>query len=228
MLHVVGTSIGNVEDTSLRAVRTLATVDIILAEDTRSFHYYYQRIQELFNIYPQSTQVIKSFHDQNEFKQISDVLESLARGHSIALVSESGMPLISDPGWAIINHIIKAGYSFDIIPGATAFVTAAVMSGFPTDKLLFLGFLPKNEKEILRLIHQLKLVSEIFEGLTVVFYESPNRVKKTLEIFDKALPNVELCISRELTKKFEEVLRGKPSELKTKSYKGELAIAVSF
>src|SRR3990167_8671740 len=189
MLHVVGTSIGNVEDTSLRAVRTLTTVDIILAEDTRSFHYYYQRIQELFNIYPQSTQVIKSFHDQNEFKQISDVLESLARGHSIALVSESG---------------------------------------FPTDKLLFLGFLPKNEKEILRLIHQLKLVSEIFEGLTVVFYESPNRVKKTLEIFDKALPNVELFISRELTKKFEEVLRGKPSELKTKSYKGELAIAVSF
>jgi len=226
MLYLVGTAIGNIEDTTMRALRTLIAADIILAEDTRSFGNYYQRIQELFNIFADKEQKIQPFHDQNEFEQISSILEDLTRGKNIALVSESGMPLISDPGKSLLSHVIKAELPFTVIPGATAFVSAAVLSGFDTNKLIFIGFLPKKESEISKLFTHLRKVADELEGLTVVFYESPHRINKTLEMIDQMAPNAEVCITREITKQFEETIRGKASEIKDKAYKGELTVAL--
>src|SRR3989344_2925521 len=176
MLYLVGTAIGNIEDTTMRALKTLLSADIILAEDTRSFGNYYQRIQELFNSFVDKEQKIQPFHDQNEFEQISSILEDLTRGKNIALVSESGMPLISDPGQSLLSHVRK--------------------------------------------------VADELEGLTVVFYESPHRINKTLEMIDQMAPNAEVCITREITKQFEETIRGKASEIKDKAYKGELTVAL--
>ncbi len=221
MLYIVGTSIGNIEDTTLRAVKTLVSADIILAEDTRTFGTYYPRIKQMFKLSEHQEQRIMSFHTENEFNMIPEVLELLRAGKNVVLVSESGMPIISDPGALLLSHIVKEDLPYTVIPGPSALTTAAVLSGFKTDKLLFLGFLPKKESHIIKLFQELK-------DVTVVFYESPHRINKTLEILNNIIPNAKVAICREMTKKFEEVLKDTPEVLSKKTYKGELTVAISL
>lgn len=228
MLYIVGTPIGNIQDTSLRIVKTLVNADVILAEDTRMFDAFYKNIQELFQLKLKKKQKIIHFHKKNEFEKLPDVVSILQEGKSVALVSESGMPLISDPGSLLLKHVIKKQIPYTVIPGPTAFTHALVLSGFSTKKNLFLGFLPKKKSQSLQLFNQLKCSKNFAEQLTVVFYESPHRINETLRIISEVFPTAQICICREMTKKFEEVIRETAKKLMHKTYKGEITVVFTI
>lgn len=228
MLYIVSTSIGNIEDTTFRAVKTLCNADIILCEDTRTFGTYYKRIQELFNVFHKKDQRFISFHKENEFERIPEVINELKKGKDIALVSESGTPLISDPGGAFIKELLKANLPFTAVPGPTAFVNAALLSGFPTDKILFLGFLPKKPTHLVQLIKQLDIINKQLKKVTFVFYESPFRINKTLEIISQILPDAHVAIAREMTKKYEQLLRDRAKAVIDKKFKGEITVVLKI
>ena len=226
MFFIVATPIGNVEDISLRAVKTLILSDIILAEDTRSFLPFYKRIQELFGIQTTKKQKIIAFHDQNEFERIPYVLDELKRGFNIVLVSESGMPIISDPGQALVSKLLKENLRYTVVPGPSAFINAVVLSGLSTRNLLFQGFLPKKTSQVLRLFNKWKQIADTLEQVTVVFYESPYRIKKTLQLIGEELPRANIFVCREMTKKFEEVVSLKDAG--KRNLKGELTVVLSL
>ncbi len=227
MLYIVGTSIGNIEDTSHRAVSTIIKADIILAEDTRTFHLYYGRIQDLFELHADKEQVVKSFYKDNEFEMMSEVIELLERGKDIVLVSESGMPAISDPGALLIKHVRMNGLPYTVIPGPTAFTTAAVLSGIPHSQIVFLGFLPKKESELVKL---LKKVKDLNYDKNVLYtcYESPHRYVKTVELLKTHIHPSNFFLCRELTKKFEELIDINASEKLSSSLKGEIVLVFSI
>ena len=228
MFYIIGTSIGNIKDTSYRAVETLVNCDLILAEDSRSFSNYYLKIQELFNLHPTKKQKIIPFHDRNEFEMVSELLHiehgASSTEHNIGLVSESGMPGVSDPGNLLIQTLVKNNINYTVIPGPTAFATAAVLSGFKYDSILFVGFLPKKRSEIERIFDRTDKTNPI-----IVFYESPYRINKTTQILKEIIPDAEIAICREITKKFEEVIRAKinelPSDLKVR---GEITVVIKI
>jgi 16S rRNA (cytidine1402-2'-O)-methyltransferase len=228
MLYIVGTPLGNVEDMSLRGARTLSEVDVILVEDTRTFQSFYKHICTAFNLQPSKGQKIISYHDQNEFKQAPYVLKMLQTNKKIALVSEAGMPLISDPGTLLVKEAIKNNYEVTCIPGPTAFTNAAVLSGMNIDNLLFIGFLPKKESEKNKVFVSLHTIRQNMKSLTICFYESPHRIEATLALVNTAFPKAEMCIARELTKKFEEISRGTAIELSGREYKGELTVVLDL
>lgn len=226
MLYIVGTPLGNARDISLRAVQTLVSADVILAEDTRSFATFYPIIQELYKLSPAKEQKIVSFYKDNEFERLPSVLESLEDGLDIALISESGMPLISDPGSPLIQYLTTNNIAFTVIPGPTAFVNAAVLSGFKFKSLIHCGFLPKKKSEVLKTLDKILIAAQNMDQPILTFYESPFRINETLTLISKKAPKAQIAICREMTKKFEEVLRGTPQELSKESYRGELTVAI--
>lgn len=226
MLYIIGTPLGNASDISLRAVQMLTNADVILAEDTRSFATFYPIIQDLYKLSPTKEQKILSFYKDNEFEKLPSVLEWLNDGLEIALVSESGMPLVSDPGSPLIQHLTANNIGFTVIPGPTAFVNAAVLSGFKFKSIIHSGFLPKKNSEVLKAIDTMLTTAQNMEQPIFTFYESPFRINETLELLTQKAPKAQLAICREMTKKFEEVLRGTPEELARKTYKGELTVAI--
>lgn len=228
MFYIVGTPIGNIQDASLRIVKTLVKADIILTEDTRTFDSFYNNTRELFHLKSEKQQTIIHFHKENEFEKLASVLSILQEGKLVALVSESGMPTISDPGSLLLIQVIKEHIPYTVIPGPTAFVNALVLSGFSTNKVLFLGFLPKKKSHILQLLNKLKTANEILNEITIVFYESPYRIHETLKTINDVFPNSEICICREMTKKFEEIIRGTAKELADKIYKGEITVVLKL
>ncbi len=228
MLYIVGTPIGNLEDLSIRQAKTLTSVDVILAEDTRSAGILLKKIEEMFNLSVKSNQRFISYYKEKEFEKLPEVLELLEQNKNVALISESGMPLISDPGELLVREVIKRKLPFTVIPGPTAATTALVHSGFKANKFMFLGFMPKKESEILKLINKLKEFSKPDKDLVYIFYESPKRINKTLELLDKHVPNAEVVIARELTKKFEEVIRGNPKDLLNSTFKGEISLSLKL
>jgi len=217
-LYVVATPIGNLEDVTLRALRVLKEVDLILAEDTR-------KTKILLNKYEINTPAI-SFHQYTKVKKINYLISQLKSGKNLALVSEAGTPGISDPGGKLISEISKLSEVRIIpIPGPNAAITALSVSGFPADKFLYLGFLPKK-KGRKKLIENLKLIIENYE-YTMVFYESPYRIFKTLKELLITLGDREVTICRELTKKFETLYQGKISQVIPKiKEKGEFVIVL--
>ena len=228
MLYIVATPIGNIEDTSLRAVKKLIQSDVLLVEDTATFDSYYKRIQSIFCITAKENQKIIHFHKENEFLKIPECISLLKEDKLISLVSESGLPTISDPGYILIDRLIKMNIKYSVIPGPTAFTTAAVMSGFPLNHIIYLGFLPKKEQQIIHLINNLSHSQLINIKPTIVFYESPHRIKKTLEIIYQILPDCSIAVCREMTKKFEEIIRGDIKNLKKEDYKGELTVVIQI
>ena len=220
MLYIVGTSIGNIKDTSLRAVETLTEADVILAEDTRTFGEYYKRVQELYGLSPKGEQEIRSYHVQNEFEQLPRAIQDVESDRMVVLVSESGMPVVSDPGSQLVQQLNKKGIAFTVIPGATALTTSMVYAGEGQDTL-FVGFLPKKESQLRKKVAQL-----LEQGTTWIAYESPHRINQTLTLLADISPAADVTVCRELTKKFEEVVHGKPSELQDKEYKGEITLVV--
>ncbi len=217
-LYIVPTPIGNLQDITFRAVEVLKNVDIILAEDTR-------QTKKLTSYY-QIDKPLWSHHKFNEHQATASLIEKLRGGATFALVSDGGTPGISDPGFFLVRACIENQIEVTTLPGAVAFVPALINSGFPSDKFLFIGFLPhkKGRKTILEGIAQ--------EKQTVILYESPHRIVKTLEqIVQYIGPETAVAISRELTKTFEENLRGTANELlnhfKKQKPKGEFVLVIS-
>lgn len=217
-LYLVATPIGNLEDITLRALRVLKECDVIAAEDTR-------RTGQLLRHYQISKSLI-SYFKFNEAKRSEEILERLRRGEKVALVTDAGTPGISDPGERVVQAAVKAGFRVEPVPGACALVAALTASGLPTDEFHFIGFLPHKSGQRRK---QLEALKE-FSG-TLVLYESPYRIEKLLEELNEIFPEREIVLARELTKKFEEFLRGKPEQLlevlKKRALKGEFVVLVS-
>ena len=216
-LYIIPTPIGNLEDITLRAIRLLKEVDLVLAEDTRT-------TKKLFSHYEINTK-LSSFHMHNEHKVLSKYISRLKGGETFALVSDAGTPAISDPGFLLIRECVIEDIEVDCFPGATAFVPALVNSGLPNEKFVFEGFLPVKKGRQTRL----KLLAE--EERTMVFYESPHRIIKTLSQFLEYFSEKrKVSISREISKMFEETIRGTTSEVlhyfEQKKPKGEFVIVV--
>ncbi|HBQ38039.1 MAG TPA: 16S rRNA (cytidine(1402)-2'-O)-methyltransferase [Candidatus Omnitrophica bacterium] len=217
-LYLVSTPVGNLGDLTLRAIETLKGVDVIACEDTR-------QTGKLLAHY-QIRKPLTSLHDHNERQKTPQLIGQLKSGQSIALVSDGGTPLVSDPGWYLVRRAIDAGIAVSWIPGATALIGALVLSGLPTDRFVFEGFLPPKPGARRKRLEALK-----DEPRTVVLYESPHRLLKTLRDIRETLGDVQIACARELTKMFEEVRRGPVSELiahfEQKVPKGEFVLALN-
>jgi 16S rRNA (cytidine1402-2'-O)-methyltransferase len=219
-LFVVPTPLGNLEDITLRALRVLKECQIIACEDTR------QTIK-LLNHFEIKKPLI-SFYSHNQARRLPELIGDMRAGKAIALVSDCGMPGISDPGYVLIDAAIKEGIAVTVLPGPCAAVTALVASGLPMDGFIFLGFLRRKPGKMKK-----ELQSAGASGKTIVFYESPHRVVKTLAICAEVFgPDMRASIGRELTKKFEEIMRGTISELHQqlsarKEILGEFVVMVS-
>ncbi len=215
-LIIVPTPIGNLEDITLRALRVLREVDCILAEDTRTS----SKLLKYFEIETS----LKSFHKFNEHKRLNSLIEELSQQTTYALISDAGTPGISDPGFLLVRSCIENGIEVECLPGATAFVPALVNSGLPTDKFIFEGFLPQKKGRQTRL----KQLAE--ESRTIVLYESPYRLVKTLAQLQEFFGDRNACVCRELSKLHEENARGTLSELckyfSEKTVKGEIVLII--
>jgi len=217
-LYIVSTPIGNREDITLRALRILKEVDLIAAEDTRhTLH-----LLKHFGIQTPLT----SYFEGNELRKKEFILSKLKQGDQIALVSDAGTPGISDPGFRLIQTAIENQILIVPIPGPSAAITALSVSGLPTDAFLFKGFLPHKSKKRRDLLEALREVRE-----TLIVYESPHRLVESLEDILVVLGDREIVLTRELTKLYEEILRGKVSEIKTqigeRKLKGEITLVIS-
>jgi 16S rRNA (cytidine1402-2'-O)-methyltransferase len=218
MLYVVATPIGNLDDITLRALEALKSVDLIAAEDTR----HSGLLMKHFGI----KKPFISYHEHNEARRTAELVERLARGENIALITDAGTPGLSDPGLRLIRECIKQELPFTIIPGPSSILTALVGSGFVTEKFSFRGFLPVKAGQRER---ELRAAAE--SGETAIFFESPYRLIRTLSACVDIMPDQQLCVARELTKKFEEFRRGTAPELlahyQEHPPKGEIVLVIS-
>ena len=217
-LYVVATPIGNLEDITFRAVRMLKEAALIACEDTRQTH-------KLLEHYGISTPVI-SYHEHNEAQRAAELAARLAAGENVALVSDAGTPLVSDPGYRLVRAAIEAGVPVEAIPGPSAALAALAASGLPTDEFRFCGFLPRKAGQRQKALEALK-----HEQATLIFYEAPHRIVETLEAIEQTLPGRPVVVARELTKIHEEYLRGTATEIRAKlaqrdSVKGEITLLI--
>lgn len=217
-LFIVPTPIGNLEDITFRAIKVLKGVNLILAEDTRTSN----KLLQHYNI----NTPMQSHHMHNEHKTLDGIVRRLKNGEQIALISDAGTPAISDPGFLLSRACVEQGIEIECLPGATAFVPALVNSGLPNDRFVFEGFLPIKKGR------QTRLNDLAEETRTMVFYESPHKLLKTLSQFVTYFgPERPISVSRELTKMYEETIRGNISEVleyfKSKTPKGEFVIVVA-
>jgi len=218
MLYVVATPIGNLGDITLRALEVLKSVDLIAAEDTRNSGI----LLKHFGI----KKPLISYHEHNEAMRSAQLTERMAAGEDVALTTDAGTPGLSDPGTRLIRECIKRGLAFTIIPGPSSILTALAGSGFSMEKFYFRGFLPVKSGQRER---KLRVAAERDE--TAIFFESPYRLTKTLAACADIMPERQLCVARELTKKFEEFRRGAPAELlahyQAHPPKGEIVLIIS-
>ncbi len=216
-LYLVATPIGNLEDITLRALRVLKECDVVAAEDTR----HSGQLLKHFEI----SKPMLSYFQFNEARRSEEIIERLRRGEKVALVTDAGSPGISDPGERVVKAAIAAGFRVESVPGPSALVAAITASGLPADEFHFIGFLPHKSGQRRNKLESMKA----FEG-TLVLYESPYRVEKLLGELNEVFPERPIVLARELTKKFEEFLRGKPAELlaiaQKRSLKGEFVVLI--
>ncbi len=215
-LYVCGTPIGTLEDITLRVLRILREVDFIAAEDTR-------RTRKLVSHYDIHTPLL-SYHEHNKHRQTPRLLDMIAEGKTIALVSDAGMPGISDPGHELISQAVKRGIEVVVAPGPSAVLTALVLSGFPTDRFRYEGFLPRRRAERRTLLESLR-----DETVAIVVFESPHRISETLSDISAVLGDRQVCLCRELTKCFEEVLRGTAEQVRKElaEPRGEITLVIA-
>jgi 16S rRNA (cytidine1402-2'-O)-methyltransferase len=216
-LYLVATPIGNLEDITSRALRTLRECDVVVAEDTR-------RTGQLLSYFGISKPLLSYFRF-NEAKRSEEILERLGRGEKVALVSDAGTPGISDPGERVVRAAAARGFRVEPVPGACALIAALTASGLPTEEFHFVGFLPVKSGQRRRKLESLRNTSG-----TLAFYESPYRIDKFLGELNELFPNATVVLARELTKKFEEFLRGTPAHLleiaSKRTLKGEFVVLV--
>ena len=217
-LYLVATPIGNLEDITLRALRVLKECTVVAAEDTR-------RSGQLLRHFGISKPLL-SYFQFNEARRSEEILQRLQRGETVALVTDAGTPGISDPGERVVNAAVRAGLRVEAVPGPCALVAALTASGMPTEEFHFIGFLPHKSGQRKRRLEELKQIPG-----TLVLYESPYRIEKLLAELQEIYPERPVVLARELTKRFEEFLRGKPDELieqlRNRSIKGEFVVMIS-
>jgi 16S rRNA (cytidine1402-2'-O)-methyltransferase len=217
VLYVVATPIGNLDDITLRALAVLRSVDLIAAEDTR----HSGNLLRHFEI----RKPLVSYHEHNEAMRAAELIERLAAGENVALITDAGMPGLSDPGARLIRRCVERELPFTIVPGPSAITTALVGSGFASDQFCYRGFLPVKSGQRAR-----ELIAAAERADTTIFFESPYRLTKTLAACVELIPERRLCVARELTKKFEEFQRGTASELlahyEARPPKGEITLLV--
>ncbi|MGB9710711.1 MAG: 16S rRNA (cytidine(1402)-2'-O)-methyltransferase [Thermodesulfovibrio sp.] len=209
-LYIVATPIGNLEDITLRAIETLKKVDYIACEDT-------EHSLKLLNHYEIKKPLI-SYWSEKEKVRAEEIIEKIRSGHSVALITDAGTPGISDPGAVVIGRAIEEGIELIPVPGVTALITALSISGLPTEEFTFIGFLPVKQSQ-----RKKKLLELSIEKRTLVFYEAPHRILQTLEDMLDVFGDRVCCVARELTKMFEEVLRGRLSEVIEKLENSKIA-----
>ena len=217
-LYLVATPIGNLEDITLRAIRTLKEADLIVCEDTRVTG----NLLAHFEI----KKPLESFFEHNELVKSQKIVGYIEDGQNVALVTDAGMPAISDPGYRLVREAIERGVKVVPIPGPSAAVTALAASGLPTDQFVFVGFLPQKQGK-----RQNFLRSLLEEERTIIAYESPHRLQFALQDILEVLGDRQICVARELTKIYEEFVRGSVSEVlerfKDKDVKGEITLVIS-
>lgn len=216
-LYIVGTPIGNLDDITIRAINTLKKVDVILAEDTR-------QTLKLLNHFEISKHMI-SYHRHNEDEKIQKVVEFLDKGKNLALVSDAGMPIISDPGQNLVKYLVENKYKIEVIPGVTALITALVKSGIDSTRFTFEGFLSVNKKQ-----RKERLKSLEKETRTMVFYEAPHKILATLKDMYEYFGNRDICIAREITKLHEDFryinLEEAIQDIELNGIKGEIVLII--
>ncbi|MDX5338893.1 MAG: 16S rRNA (cytidine(1402)-2'-O)-methyltransferase [Cyclobacteriaceae bacterium] len=217
-LFLVPTPIGNLKDITLRAIDTLKSVDVILAEDTRTTGILLKHLEV--------SRPLQSYHIFNEHKAVEKLVDRMKKGEVFALVSDAGTPAISDPGFLLVREVLASGLDVQCLPGPTAFVPALVNSGLPNDRFVFEGFLPHKKGR------KTRIDSLMLETRTMIFYESPHRLMKTLEQFAEAFGEErQACVSRELSKLHEENIRGTLKELieyyQNNPLKGEIVLILA-
>jgi len=200
-LVLCGTPIGNLEDASERLIRTLREADIVACEDTR-------RTRKLLSHFAIQVKELVTYNDQNERRRVTELLQHMSRGRTVALVSDAGMPGLSDPGYRLVKACVDAGYKIEVVPGPNAAVSALAVSGLPPARFVFEGFLPRKAGERRRRLEELKS-----DPRTLLFYESPHRIADTLSDATDVLGERPAALVRELTKMYEEVRRGTLEEL---------------
>ena len=212
-LYIVATPIGNLQDLSLRAIEILTKVQIIACEDTRHTGFLFKHIKQLRHSgnqakpgHPESP-ILLSYYEQNEFKRIPQIMNSLKNGLDVALVSDAGTPTISDPGFKLVRECISQGIKVESIPGPCSVISALVVSGLPTDKFLFIGYPPKKGGKREKLFSELFRYYKTFKQIrpTIIFFEAPHRLIQTLSDLKDVFGNIHIVISRELTKIHEEI-----------------------
>jgi len=215
ILYLVSTPIGNLADITYRAVETLKTVDLILVEDSRNS-------KVLLNHY-NIDKPMMAYHDHNKEEKHATILKLLNEGKSIALISDAGTPCIADPGYELVKVVVENYFNVVSIPGVSALLSALSVAGLNTSPFTFLGFLPKKESQIKTLIQKYQ-----HDMATLVIYESPNRIKKSIALIAEILSNRNVCIARELTKKFETIIRTKLHEvnLEQLDHRGEYVLLI--
>jgi 16S rRNA (cytidine1402-2'-O)-methyltransferase len=217
-LHVVATPIGNLGDITIRALATLAAAETVLCEDTRTSG----KLMERFAIRTK----LSPYHEHNAQKVRPQILERLKQGATIALISDAGMPLVSDPGYRLVKEAVELGIPITCAPGPSAVLTGLALSGLPTDRFLFAGFVPQKQGERLRLLAEFAKLKA-----TLIFFESPHRIIETLHDVAAALPGRSVAVTRELTKLHEEALRGAAAEIAAQlqarpAVKGEITMLI--
>ena len=218
MLTVVPTPIGNLQDITLRALQTLRDTDLIAAEDTRR--------SAILLLHHNIKKPMVSLHEHNEESRTAALVEEIAGGKSVALITDAGMPGISDPGFRLIRACRERGLAVGVLPGPSAVITALVGSGLPTNAFYFGGFVPVKSGR-----RRAELERAVLRPETSVYFESPHRLLKTLQVLAEVAPEADVCVARELTKRFEEYRRGSPAELCThyesRAPKGEITLVIS-
>ncbi|WP_314558127.1 16S rRNA (cytidine(1402)-2'-O)-methyltransferase [uncultured Parvimonas sp.] len=216
-IYFVPTPIGNMKDITLRALEVLENSDIIYCEDTRNS----QNLLKFHNI---NTKLI-SYHKFNESERVEEIISNIENGKTVSVISDAGMPIINDPGFVILQEVIKKGISYEILPGACALINGICGSGFDATNFVYMGFVPKTESEREKFFKNFKDMN-----VTGIFYESPHRLLKTLKSLYAQFGNINVCICRELTKLFEEYKRGCIDEIisyyEEKGVKGEIVLVI--
>ncbi len=216
--HFVATPIGNLADVSLRALGVLAAADSVFAEDTR-------HTRRLLDRYGLSCRLV-AYHDHNKAQAVPRIVQQLKDGGRVAVVSDAGMPCISDPGYSLVKALLAEDLPWTVVPGPSSTLSALVLSGFSPDRFLFMGYLPRKKGQRARV-----LTEALDEPGTVLFLESCHRIASTLEILQEVAPERSLAVAREITKLHEETLRGTPAELAAlmtgKRLKGELVLVMA-
>lgn len=228
-LTLVGLPLGNIEDISLRAMKTLSEAKLVICEDTRVFHKLYQKLRNLGNIEADFSGQLRVINEFNEKERVENLLQEIGEKGKAVLISDAGMPTVSDPGYRLVNALMEAGGEIDVVPGPTAAMSSVVLSGFSSDRVFFVGFLPKKTGKKKSLVEVMKKLKG--DGVTVVIYEAPYRITKTIDFLIKELgKDVKACLVRELTKQHEEAIRGSletiGEETKKRKLKGEMVLVV--